>query len=261
MKTKWTSLIVGGAVLALLSSQVMAQPWGGGPGRGRGAGRGQGMGMMAGRPGAMRQGMGPGGDGVCPFGLEPGAGRQFDCPIGPGQGAGFGRLAGRLELTDEQKTAIQGIFEQAQPEVQAAREAVAAARNALQEAVKSGAAEEQIRAAGSALGTAIGNQAAVHARTQAAAKAVLTAEQVQELDKIRETLPQGGGRMQSRGMGPGFGPGRAVQPPADGPATVGATRLEAMFEAADADKDGLLSLEELQTFHGTMRGGRPFRGR
>jgi Spy/CpxP family protein refolding chaperone len=193
--------------------------------------------------------------------LEPGTGPRLGGPLGPGQGAGFGLLAGRLQLTDEQKAAIKNIFEQAQEEAQAAQEAVAEAQNGLHEAVRSGATEEEIKAAGSALGTAIGNRAAIHARTLTAAKAALTAEQLQELEKIQETRPQPRGRMQGWGMGRGFGPGRAVQPPADGSAPNAATRLQTVFETADADKDGTLSLEEFQAFHGTMRGGRPFRGR
>jgi Spy/CpxP family protein refolding chaperone len=259
MKTKWTSVVVAGTIGLVLSSQALAQPWGGGPGRGRGFGRGQGpgMGMMAERPGPMGRGMGPGGgvcplgmepgtgrrlggpgaDGVCPLGLEPGAGRRFGgpgmdgiCPLGlepgagrgfagpgaglgfggPGAGIGLGRLAGRLELTDEQRALIADIYEQARPQAQEAQEVLVEARAALQSAV-AGGDMDAVRAAASLLGAAIGDRAALQARTQASVRAVLTDEQVQEIEKIREALPQFRGGMRGRGMGPGFG-GRRPAP-------------------------------------------------
>jgi len=172
MKTGWKSLIVVGAVLTLVGSQVMAQPWGGGPGRGRGFGPGQGRGMgwMADRPGPMRQGIGPGGPqggpgAWCPLGAGPrgqGFGRgqgmglgwradrpgpvgqgmgpggcPFCCPLGPAPGSLPG-LAWWLDLTEEQTKKIGTIYEKAQTDANAVTEAVVSARDALHKAVTSG---------------------------------------------------------------------------------------------------------------------------
>ncbi len=93
MKVRWKSIIVAGAVLAFLASDVMAQGWGGGPGMGFRA-RGQ-------RP------MGPGG---------PQGGPGAWCPLGLGPG-GSGRLfLRRLNLTDEQMEKIRTIVEKKRSE-------------------------------------------------------------------------------------------------------------------------------------------------
>jgi Spy/CpxP family protein refolding chaperone len=248
MKTGWKILFVTGAVLAVLSSQALAQP-GWGPGRPRG--RGMGFGPQARGP------VGRGGGGLW-------------CPLGPGMGAGrmLGPLAWRLDLTDEQMEKIRDIHQQARADANEAEKAVADAREALHKAVTEGAGEEQIRAAAAALGTAIGNQAALHAKTRASVQAVLTEGQRKEMEKIREEIPPRG-----RGArGPGFGgpPGgrRGARPQAPGPrgprpggrpAGDGTSPLEQIFKAADADKDGVLTMKELQAFQEQTRGNRPLR--
>jgi hypothetical protein len=88
MNAKWTSRIGAGTILAVLSTQAMAQPWGGGAGRGQGFGPGQGRGMgwRAEGPGPMRREIGPGG---------PQGGPQAWCPWGTGpRGQGYGRGRG-----------------------------------------------------------------------------------------------------------------------------------------------------------------------
>lgn len=112
MNGKWRAMVGAGAILALVSSQAMAQPWGGGPGRGRGFGRGpgQGLGWTSDTPGPMQRGMGPGGPQGGPGGWQRfGAGRRGPgmgpvgpqagpgawCPYGAGQrGPGYGRGPG-----------------------------------------------------------------------------------------------------------------------------------------------------------------------
>jgi len=243
MKTGWNTLIVAGVVLALLTSQVIAQP-GGGPGRPHG--RGMGFGPQARGP------MGPGGGGLW-------------CPLGPGAGPGgmLGPLAWWLDLTEEQVGQIRDIYEQARTDANEAGAAVAKAGQTLREAVTEGAGEEQIRAAAEALGTAIGNQAVLHAKTQASARAVLTEEQLKDMGKIKDKMSQRGRGAQGAGLGGPLGgrwgarphgPGPGGRPAGDGPAP-----LEQMFKAADADKDGVLTLEELQAFQDAARGGRPLR--
>jgi len=198
MKTGRKSLMVVGAVVALLSSQVLAQPWGGGPGRGPRHAAGPGMGMGYGRqaPGPM----GPGG---------PGGGGSLWCPLGQGFG-GLRGLAWWLDVTKEQTKQIRAIHEKAQADANTAAEAVVSARDALHKAVVTGATEEQIRSAATTLGTAIGNQAALQAKALASVKAVLTDEQRKGLDEIQEKLApprHRGGPLAGSGFGGGWGGG------------------------------------------------------
>jgi hypothetical protein len=175
----------------------------------------------------------------------------------------LGLLAGRLELTDEQMTNIRDILRQARPAANAAEDAVADAKQALHEAVIDGATEQEIRDAAKALGEAISNQAALHARTLASAKAVLTEEQRKELDQIKGNVPHprqgmrdpgfrgplGGRRARSQSGDPG-------QPPAGAGPRGGALPLGRMFDRADTDRDGALTKAEIQAFQDTARGGR-----
>ncbi len=199
MRTRGSLLIVGGVVLALVSSQVVAQPgngWGPGPRHAAGPGAG----IVPHAPGPMGPGLGMGG---------PGGGCAFCCPLGPAPG-GLLRLGWWLDLTEEQTKQIKTIYDKAQTDANTAADAVAKARDALHKAVVTGATAAQVQAAATALGTAIGNQAALVAKTLAAAKAVLTDEQRKELEKIQTKLapaPHGRGPMGANGPGPGWGGG------------------------------------------------------
>jgi len=194
------SLVVVGAVLALVSSQVLAQP-GNGWGRGPRHAVGSAAGVVPHTPGPMGLGLGMGG---------PGGGCAFCCPLGPAPG-GLLRLGWWLDLTGEQTKQIQAIYDKAQTDANTVAEAVVSARNDLHKAVISGATEAQIQTAAAALGTAIGNQAALAAKTLASAKAVLTDEQRKELEKIQTKftpLPHRRGPMAGNGRGNGWGGGR-----------------------------------------------------
>jgi Spy/CpxP family protein refolding chaperone len=170
----------------------------------------------------------------------------------------LGAIGAWLDLTREQKTQIREIQEKGRKDAEAARDAVEDARDALHEAVISGAAEAKIRAAATALGEAIGNEAALHAKTVAAVKAVLTDEQRKEFDEMRAERPDLGQRV-PRGPGafrPWGGPSQAPQARVRGQGLGGGApvRAEQMFKAADADKDGKLTLEEFEAFRNAPRG-------
>ncbi len=205
MKTGWKSLVVVGAVLALVSSQVLAQPgngWGLGPRHVAGTGTG----VVPHAPGPMGMGMG-----------GPGGGCAFCCPLGGAPG-GLLRLGWWLDLTDEQTKQIQSIYDKTQADASTAADAVTSARDALHKAVISGATEAQIQTAATALGTALGNQAALAAKTLASAKAVLTNEQRKELEKIQTKFtPLQHRRGPMAGNGRGNGWGRGLNQGAGGP--------------------------------------------
>jgi LTXXQ motif family protein len=207
MKTGWKSLIVVGAVLALVSSQVLAQPgngWGPGPRHAVGSGAG----VVPHGPGPMGLGLGMGG---------PGGGCAFCCPLGPAP-AGLLRLGWWLDLTEEQTKQIQAIYDKAQTDANTVADAVVSARDGLHKAVISGATEAQIQTAAAALGTALGNQAAFAAKTLASAKTVLTDEQRKELEKIQTKFtPPQHRRGPMAGNGRGNGWGRGLNQGAGGP--------------------------------------------
>jgi len=195
MKTGGKTLIVVGVVVALASSQVMSQPgngWGPGPRHAAGPGTG----VVPHAPGPMGLGMG-----------GPGGGCAFCCPLGPGPG-GLLRLGWWLDLTEEQTKQLETIYDKGRADANTAADAVVSARDALHKAVVSGATEEQIRAAATALGTAIGNQAALAAKTLASAKTVLTDEQRKELERIQTKMtPLQHRRSPMAGSGPASGRG------------------------------------------------------
>lgn len=273
MNAKWTSLIVAGGVLVVLSGQVMAQPWGGGgQGRGQGFGRGQGMGMRGQGRGSMMQGMGrQGGPGAgCPLGAGPGGrgGRGGWNAQGPGQ-LGFGPgMADRLGLSDEQ--------------VEKIRDIVAESRSRTHEAIKDVLTEEQaeqfdqMRPQAGQPGRGRGGPAFQDGQSGPAGRGFR-----QGRGRGAQMGPQGQGRWGQPfagrpRAGRGMGWQRGVNPPqADtGDEAPADTRdvnpapsqnramppIERMFDQADANDDGALTKEEIRAFHENM-GSRPGRQR
>ncbi len=239
MKTRWQVLIVAGAVVVLLGSQVIGQV----------AGRGQGWG-----PGPMHRAGGPGQGGMG-LGTIPHAGGPrglgcgvFCCPFGPAHSSVLGPAAWSLNLTEAQIRQIRAIYDQARADANSVEQAVANARIALHEAIVSGATEAQVRAAATALGTAIGNQATLHAKTIAAAKAVLTDEQRKDL----EAIPGKTATLQHNTQA--ANPAGPAQTTPHGSGQGAVMSLDQMFNAADTNKDGTLTLDELKAFQGKMGG-------
>jgi Spy/CpxP family protein refolding chaperone len=141
----------------------------------------------------------------------------------PGMGQGdigkfiLGRIGDRLELTEEQRTEIKGIFEDSKEDRQASRTAVQEGMKALHEAAEDGT-EAEIIAAGKALGDALTNQALQKSATMKAVKAVLTDEQVAQLDEIKAEMKERMQQWREQGQdGPrgkrGKGPGGQQHPP------------------------------------------------
>jgi Spy/CpxP family protein refolding chaperone len=250
-KTKCTAGILFLAVILVLGSQVLA-----GPGRFGGRGPGFGPGARGWQaedrpPMVWGRGMGPG----CPFGLGGGAGLgMFGGPGGPGRGLGFGAVIRRLDLSDEQLEKITTIQEAAMEKMEAGCQAVADAVEALREAAGAEEPDEAaIQQAGTALGTAIGQQAVLRAKTMASIKQVLTDEQRESVKTLMERAKElrgfpgrfGGGR---RGRGLGMGPwvGPDAQPQLQGPFRPG--------RRADAGRRG--GPGGWQQFRGRMGGRR-----
>lgn len=127
---------------------------------------------VAGGASVLAQG-GPGGFGHRGFG-------------GPFGRAGVGLPLGALDLTDEQRTQVKGIFEQHRDEMRKAGERVRAAFRAQQDAVVAQPVDEgAIRAKSAELAAAQADAAIVRARIHSQVFQVLTPEQQQKAQELR----------------------------------------------------------------------------
>jgi Spy/CpxP family protein refolding chaperone len=160
-------VLVGMLAIVLWSGSVFAEPQDGQDGPPGNAPRAGGPGMpgmrpMQGGPGMMQ---GPGGqDGI------------------------IGAIMHKLDLTDEQREKIETIMDENHAKTRAAQRAVEKARKALEEAVSGGADEQAIRKAATTLGTAIGDEAVLKAKTMKDIKAVLTPDQIKKLDELKTEI-------------------------------------------------------------------------
>ncbi|MGD8500315.1 MAG: hypothetical protein PVJ86_06690, partial [Phycisphaerales bacterium] len=167
----------------------------------------------------------------------------------------------RLDLTEEQRELIGDILEAGRDACEAGREAVADAAEALHTAVTEGADEAIIREAATNLGTALGDQAVLKASTIASVKEVLTEEQLQQLQEMKDAEP-GEGLGGAGRWGGGFGRGRFHCSPGRGPGGPGRGAgmglgagfgLDRLIENVDTDGDGTLTAEELEAFKESMK--------
>jgi Spy/CpxP family protein refolding chaperone len=145
---------------------------------------------------------------------------------GPGMG-GLPLLGAlrALDLTSDQQTAVKAIMEKSRDAAQTAGKALGDAQKAFRDAVVADANEAAIRAAATAVATAMGDQAVLQVKTSVAIKALLTKDQLTKLAEIQSQMknrPEGaadggprGGRMDGPMGGPGNrpdGPGIEPQP-------------------------------------------------
>jgi Spy/CpxP family protein refolding chaperone len=100
------------------------------------------------------------------------------------------RVLRRLDLTEEQHEQVRTILEDNKENAQTVEKGVRDAQKALHDAVINEAGEEAIRNAAAEVGTAIGNQAVLRTQTAASVKGVLTEEQLQKLDTIKEKMQE-----------------------------------------------------------------------
>ncbi|MDX2152783.1 MAG: Spy/CpxP family protein refolding chaperone [Bryobacteraceae bacterium] len=104
------------------------------------------------------------------------------------------RLAQRLTLTDAQKTQATTIFTAAETAADELEPKLAAARTAINDAVKANAAASQIDSLSAAYGTLVGQMTAIHSKAQASFYALLTTEQKAIFDGLRNGRgPRGSG--------------------------------------------------------------------
>ena len=189
---------------------------------------------------------------------------------GPTQHMGFGRPLHQLKLTQEQTEQIKAIHQAERENAKAAREAIVAARQALNKTVIEGADEADIRTAAIKLGNAIADEAVKRAATMASVRKVLTDEQSAKLKELiaerterrqesrkdrpdtdrqhRDRRPSGREEYKGRQQGP-----RDDQ---DSPPRRG-LNLDRLFDRFDSDGDGKLTREELEAMSKQMENRPP----
>ena len=135
---------------------------------------------------------------------------SFRSPMAYGRGPMAGQRHGMqiagvlrgLNLTEEQRESVKNILESVKDTSESGREAVADATKALHTAIAEGAGETAIREAAANLSKAIGDQAVSRAATIASIKEVLTEEQRQKLQKMKDSEPRDDSdRAEVRGRG------------------------------------------------------------
>lgn len=250
-RTGYKKAVVFVLVLMFLGGQVLAA----GGGRGRRRGPGFGFGAYG--------------------GPETGS---FRSPMAYGRGLMSGQHGGmimarvlrRLDLTEEQRERIKDILESARDISESGREAVADATKTLHTAVTESADETAIREAAVNLGKVIGDRAVSRAATMASIKEVLTEEQLEQLQQMKDSESRddldgigirgrGLRRRSQRGVSdrypdrPRRGAGRFGRDPERQGRGLGAgpgagLRIDRLIEKVDTDGDGALTAEELEAF-------------
>ena len=106
----------------------------------------------------------------------------------------LGRMGDKLGLTEEQRTEIKVILEGCRENAETTKDAVQDAMKALHEAAEDGD-ESAVDDAAKALADAFKQKALKKATTMKAVKALLTDEQIAQLDEIKAEMKE---RMQQR---------------------------------------------------------------
>jgi hypothetical protein len=128
---------------------------------------------------------------------------------------------------------------------------------AFQEAVQAGD-EAAIRSAGSEVGTAMANGAVIRSQCVAAIKAVLTPDQLAQLEKMKERAKQSIGRQLGDRVGrPGLDRFNPPQKAARKAEVLHRLANERIFNKIDRNGDGAITLQEINAFQRQKGKDRP----
>lgn len=177
------------AAVLFITAVSMAQPademYGPRPGRGHGwVNRPEGQRPMppANRPMGFRPDRGR-----RPMEMQQGAGRMRQRPMS--SGGSFAQLRqqiAQLNLTEEQKEQIRTVFKDNRDALRAAHQAVREARQAIYKIALEDGSEEAIRNAAGELADKVAEEAILMAKVRGSLREVLTDEQKQQLETLKE---------------------------------------------------------------------------
>lgn len=163
----------------------------------------------------------------------------------------------RLDLTDTQREKVKGILEDNREGLKQAQEARGAAMKAFREAVQAGD-EAAIRSAGTEVGNAMANGAVIRSQCVAAIKAVLTPDQLAQLEKMKERAKQSIGRQLGDRVGrPGLDRFNPPQKAARNAEVLRRLTNERIFNKIDRNGDGAITLQEINAFQRQKGKDRP----
>jgi Spy/CpxP family protein refolding chaperone len=167
-------------------------------------------------------------------------------------------MQGKLGLSDEQVTQLEPLMTAHREAMKGTRELTQEKKKALDDAAESGAGDEAIKAAANDLAQVFADAAIARAAHVAELKKVLTAEQYEKWQQLKEARRERHQKKAGPGKGPGtrrgfWNKGEPCEDP-NGPAGQkgrwsgrkprGPRDFSKVFERKDADGDGKLSLQE-----------------
>jgi Spy/CpxP family protein refolding chaperone len=126
---------------------------------------------------------------------------------GFGEGRMLERIADRLELSDEQREQVRAVHEVYRPDAEALADVMRAAREDLQEKIWSDSFDEvAIREAAGRVAAVSADLAVLRARVHGDVRQILTPEQIEKAELMREMIGDfAEARRGRRGGGPGRG--------------------------------------------------------
>jgi len=131
--------------------------------------------------------------------LAHGHGHHKGCHAAKGMASGAGmdgpggpmmRMLARLDLTEAQRDQIRGIMEQARPRFQEQRERMMAVRKQLRELDPASFDEAAVRQIAAGLNGPLQEIAVLHQQVRSQIWAVLTPEQREQTEALRQTMQQ-----------------------------------------------------------------------
>jgi Spy/CpxP family protein refolding chaperone len=128
----------------------------------------------------------------------------------------FERMATYLNLTPQQREQAQALMDQARQASEPIKAQLKQNHQLLADAIKTGKSEAELDRLATQQGVLVGQLTAIHAKAMQKGYAMLTPEQKQKADQMRQHFMMGHGMGQGMmGQGRGFGPGGpATAPPA-----------------------------------------------
>lgn len=101
------------------------------------------------------------------------------------EGKSLNRMAKKLDLSDEQKSQIEALFEGTEDERSAHHDAMQEARKNISEAISSGASQSDVQLMADKIGQLVADKTMAKYQMRQKMSAILTQEQLEKMDELR----------------------------------------------------------------------------